>query len=132
MESSSATSGMGGDALDLRYISKKCLCGKRAAIRVTESDKPSKGKLYYACESAPRGCDFWAWCKPVKISHVKEEYLEERSRVLPQQWPRVVPEDPHLVGRLVMVEASVAGMKKWVFITSVLCILCMLMLLANK
>lgn len=117
MDSSSATSGVGGDALDLRYVSKKCLCGKRAAIRVTESDKPSKGKLYYACESAPRGCDFWAWCKPVKISHVKEEFVEERSRV--------VPEDPHFVGRLVMVEASVAGMKKWVFITSVLCILCL-------
>ncbi|KAH7845192.1 hypothetical protein Vadar_032098 [Vaccinium darrowii] len=83
MDSSSAMSGGGGDALDLRYVSKKCLYGKRAAIRVMESDKPSKGKLYFACESAPWGYDFWTWCKHVKISHVKEEFVEERSMVLP-------------------------------------------------
>ncbi|KAI7982071.1 hypothetical protein LOK49_LG15G00669 [Camellia lanceoleosa] len=39
-----------GENFDLRYEALKCDCGLRAAIRVTESDKPSKGRLYFICE----------------------------------------------------------------------------------
>ncbi|CAL5354815.1 unnamed protein product [Camellia sinensis] len=34
----------------LKYRSKTCLCGEKAAIKVTQSERnKNKGKLYYAC-----------------------------------------------------------------------------------
>ncbi|KAI8547356.1 hypothetical protein RHMOL_Rhmol07G0189300 [Rhododendron molle] len=120
----------GCDALDLRYVPKKCRCGKRVAIRVVESEKPSKGKLYYVCDSEPRGCDTWAWCKPVRIINVGDEKVEESPMV--EESPRVVHEDPHLMARLVMVEANVEAFKtmmKWIWWTSVLCVLCTILLI---
>ncbi|KAG5540311.1 hypothetical protein RHGRI_020520 [Rhododendron griersonianum] len=131
MASLSTTSSKGCDALDLRYVPKKCPCGKRAAIQVVESEKSSKGKLYYVYDSEPRGCDTWAWCKPVRIINVGDEkvkespMVEERLRV--EESPRVVHEDPHLMARLVMVEANVEAFKtmmKWIWWTSALCVLC--------
>ncbi|KAI8560201.1 hypothetical protein RHMOL_Rhmol04G0237500 [Rhododendron molle] len=139
MASSSTTNSKGCDALDLRYVQKKCRCGKRAAIRVVESEKPSKGKLYYVCDSEPRGCDTWAWCKPVRIIHVEDEkveespMVEERPRV--EESPRVVHEDPHLMARLVMVEANMEAFKtmmKWVWWTPALCVLCTILVLIMK
>ncbi|KAI7984535.1 L10-interacting MYB domain-containing protein [Camellia lanceoleosa] len=43
--SSSSNYASSAETLDLRYEALKCECGVRAAIRVTESEKPSKGKL---------------------------------------------------------------------------------------
>ncbi|KAI7980570.1 L10-interacting MYB domain-containing protein [Camellia lanceoleosa] len=48
------------ESFDMRYEALKCDCGLRAAIRVTESNKPSKGRLYFICEK--RNCQFWRWC----------------------------------------------------------------------
>ncbi|KAF5955950.1 hypothetical protein HYC85_008806 [Camellia sinensis] len=58
-----------GESLNLRYEALKCDCGLRAAIRVTESDKPSKGRLYFICEK--RNCQFWRWCTPKSVTMVE-------------------------------------------------------------
>ncbi|KAF5949192.1 hypothetical protein HYC85_015149 [Camellia sinensis] len=53
----------GGEGQMLMFMTKKCRCERKAAIRIVESAKPSKGRLYYVCENAGLGgCDFWAWC----------------------------------------------------------------------
>ncbi|KAI7994538.1 L10-interacting MYB domain-containing protein [Camellia lanceoleosa] len=44
------------ESFDLRYEALKCDCGLRAVIRVTESDKPSKGRL---------------WCTPKSVTMVE-------------------------------------------------------------
>ncbi|THG20776.1 hypothetical protein TEA_003850 [Camellia sinensis var. sinensis] len=44
--SSSNNYSSGAETLDLRYEALKCERGVRVAIRVTKSDKPSKGRLY--------------------------------------------------------------------------------------
>ena len=46
----------------LKYRPRTCLCGKKADIRVTQSEM-NKGKLYYACKQGT--CNFWDWCTPV-------------------------------------------------------------------
>ncbi|KAF7146811.1 hypothetical protein RHSIM_Rhsim04G0048300 [Rhododendron simsii] len=74
-----------------------------------------EGKLYYVCDSEPRGYDTWAWSKPIRIINVGDEkveespMVEERPRV--EKSPRVVHEDPHLMARVVMVEANVEAFK---------------------
>ncbi|KAI7985192.1 hypothetical protein LOK49_LG14G00243 [Camellia lanceoleosa] len=45
----------GGKGQMLRFMSKKCCCGRKATIRIVESEKPSKGRLYYVCENAGLG-----------------------------------------------------------------------------
>ncbi|GMP68900.1 hypothetical protein CsSME_00028353 [Camellia sinensis var. sinensis] len=83
-EKKSSSSSMGsGEAQILRFISKKCHCGKKASIRVVESENPSKGRLYYVCEKASfGGCDFWAWCNPVEFAFTyRRDETNEKPRV---------------------------------------------------
>ncbi|KAI7986673.1 hypothetical protein LOK49_LG14G00688 [Camellia lanceoleosa] len=68
----------------LRFMSKKCRCGRKAAIRIIKSKKPSKGKSYYVCENAGLGgCDLWAWCNPVGYAPIyeRDEIDDEKPRV---------------------------------------------------
>ncbi|CAL5420134.1 unnamed protein product [Camellia sinensis] len=69
-------------------------------IRIVESLKPSKGRLYYMCDLAGLGgCDLWAWCNPVGFasSYGRDEILpDEKSRV---------EEGVHFNGRLMKLEA---------------------------
>ncbi|THF96582.1 hypothetical protein TEA_015583 [Camellia sinensis var. sinensis] len=67
--SSSSNYACNAETLDLRYEALKCECGVRAAIRVTESEKPSKGRLYVNCEK--RNCQFWRWCTPKSMTMVE-------------------------------------------------------------
>ncbi|KAL7263745.1 hypothetical protein ACSBR1_001825 [Camellia fascicularis] len=67
--SSSSNYYSSGESFDLRYEASKCDCGQRAAIRVIESDKPSKGRLYFICEK--RNCQFWRWCTPKSVMMVE-------------------------------------------------------------
>ncbi|KAI8003865.1 Protein ZGRF1 [Camellia lanceoleosa] len=81
MSSSSIGSGEGQM---LRFMSNKCHCGRKAAIRIVESEKPSKGRLYYVCENASFGdCDFWAWCNPIGYDPIygRDEIDDEKPRV---------------------------------------------------
>ncbi|GMQ02893.1 hypothetical protein CsSME_00048921 [Camellia sinensis var. sinensis] len=74
----------GGEGQMLRFISKKCRCGRKIAIRIVESEKPSKGRLYYVCENAGLGsCDFWSWCNPVGYATIygRDEIDDEKPRV---------------------------------------------------
>ncbi|GMP66838.1 hypothetical protein CsSME_00027031 [Camellia sinensis var. sinensis] len=74
----------GGEGQILRFMSKKCRCGRKAAIRIVESEKPSKGRLYYVCENTGLGgFDFWAWCNPVGYVPIygRDEIDDEKPRV---------------------------------------------------
>ncbi|KAI8006915.1 hypothetical protein LOK49_LG07G00601 [Camellia lanceoleosa] len=44
-EKMSSSSIGGGEGQMLRFMSKKCRCGRKAAIRIVESEKPSKEKM---------------------------------------------------------------------------------------
>ncbi|KAG5524638.1 hypothetical protein RHGRI_031345 [Rhododendron griersonianum] len=68
--SSSSNNNSGGFArqtLDLRYVASYCYCGRKAVLRLVESEKPTKGMLYHACEQKP-SCGFWEWCNPVSAT----------------------------------------------------------------
>lgn len=52
------------DADGLRFQYKYCYCKQKAEVKIVDSDKPSKGKLYFVCQR--RECGFWAWCVPLK------------------------------------------------------------------
>ncbi|KAI7992915.1 hypothetical protein LOK49_LG12G00023 [Camellia lanceoleosa] len=71
------------ETFDLRYEALKCDCELRAAIRVTESDKPSKGRLYFICEK--RNCQFWRWCTPKSVTMVErlrnEKMLDQNQNM---------------------------------------------------
>ncbi|KAI8024406.1 hypothetical protein LOK49_LG03G02200 [Camellia lanceoleosa] len=74
----------GGEGKMLRFMSKKCRCGRKAAFRIVESEKPSKGRLYYVCENTGLGgCDFWAWCNPVEYAPIygRDEIDDQKPRV---------------------------------------------------
>ncbi|CAL5406980.1 unnamed protein product [Camellia sinensis] len=74
----------GGERQLLRFMSKKCRCGRKATIRIVESEKPSKGRLYYVCENAGlEGCDFWAWYNSVGYAPIygRNEIDDEKPRV---------------------------------------------------
>lgn len=57
---SSSNNNVGLNNGDFCYIHRVCRCGKKASIRIVDSNKSSKGKLYFMCND----CDFWAWCLP--------------------------------------------------------------------
>uniref|UniRef100_A0A5B7BEX0 GRF-type domain-containing protein n=1 Tax=Davidia involucrata TaxID=16924 RepID=A0A5B7BEX0_DAVIN len=47
----------------LRYANKSCNCGRKAGVKITQSDgKNNKGRLYYTCET--KSCSFFEWCDP--------------------------------------------------------------------
>ncbi|CAL5340678.1 unnamed protein product [Camellia sinensis] len=73
----------GGEEQMLRFMSKKCCCVRKAVMRIVESEKPSKGRLYYICENAGLGgCDFWAWRKSVRYAplYERDENDDEKPR----------------------------------------------------
>ncbi|GMP99683.1 hypothetical protein CsSME_00047063 [Camellia sinensis var. sinensis] len=80
-----SSSSIGGEEGQmLRFMTKKCRCGRKAAIRIVKFVKPSKGRLYYVCENAGLGgCDFWAWCNLVEYAPIyrREEIDDEKPRV---------------------------------------------------
>ncbi|CAL5366875.1 unnamed protein product [Camellia sinensis] len=73
MSSSSNYSGS-AENFDLRFEALKCDCGLRAAIRVIESDKPSKERLYFICEKI--NCQFWRWCTLTFVTIVDRKMNE--------------------------------------------------------
>ncbi|CAL5380789.1 unnamed protein product [Camellia sinensis] len=108
--SSSSNYYSSGESFDLRYEALKCDCGLRASIRVTESDKPSKGK---------RNCEFWKWCIPKSVTMV--ERLRNK---------RMIDQNQHMetVGLTVknqMLEQSNAFMKRLVVGLLTICIVIM-------
>ena len=50
---------------------------KKVALRIVESEKPSKGKLYFNCEKG--GCRFFAWCYPISGQYGIRETIAERN-----------------------------------------------------
>lgn len=53
------------------------------ALKIVDSDKPTKGMLYYACEQKPP-CGDWAWCNPVSVT-----WQPSGEAVTPGGQPRV-------------------------------------------
>ncbi|KAL7164450.1 hypothetical protein ACSBR2_040379 [Camellia fascicularis] len=102
------------ETLDLRYEALKCECGVRAAIRVTESEKPSKGRLYVNCEK--RNCQFWRWCTPKSVTMV--ERLRNETNLYEDQNIEIVG----LKVKNQMLEQSVTVMKQIVVGLLTICI----------
>ncbi|KAL3529882.1 hypothetical protein ACH5RR_009204 [Cinchona calisaya] len=55
---------------DVRYQHKFCEWNRKEVVKIVESDKPSKGLLYFVCER--RKCKFWAWCIPLMVDSGEE------------------------------------------------------------
>ncbi|KAI8523399.1 hypothetical protein RHMOL_Rhmol13G0070500 [Rhododendron molle] len=92
MASSSHSSKTGGESVDVRYAYRSCNCGRKADLRIVDSEKASKGQLYWVCEKRPHGCEFWAWCKPISFKCLgREQTVEESPRVVA---PRFVEKRP--------------------------------------
>ncbi|GMP64109.1 hypothetical protein CsSME_00025540 [Camellia sinensis var. sinensis] len=93
-----------GEGQMLRFMSKKCRCGKKAAITIVESKKSLKGRLYYVCEKVGlRGCDFWAWCNPIRHTPIygRDEIDDEKPRV---------EKDVQFNGRLIKLEMKMEAL----------------------
>lgn len=47
------------------FHNKKCSCGLRAALKISESEK-NPGRLYYKCPKdktkGEKECSYWEWC----------------------------------------------------------------------
>ncbi|KAI7982220.1 hypothetical protein LOK49_LG15G02160 [Camellia lanceoleosa] len=115
MSSSSMDS---GERQMLRVINKKCRCGKKAAIRIVEFEKPSKGKLYYMCEKACLGgCDFWAWCNPVGFAPIygRDEIDYDKPRF---------EEGAHFNGRLMKLEMKMEALNMIMKASMVVLVVC--------
>ncbi|KAI7998432.1 hypothetical protein LOK49_LG10G01958 [Camellia lanceoleosa] len=116
--SSSSSKGTGEGQM-LRFINKKCRCGKKIAIRIVESEKPSKGRLYYVCEiTSLGGCDLWAWCNLVGFA---SSY--GRDEILPDEKPRV-EEGVHFNGRLMKLEMKIEALNMIMKASMVVLVVC--------
>ena len=74
MSSSSSRPTSGGNGgRGLRYQYKVCNCRRKAKLKIVESEKPSKGLLYFVCEKDE--CGFFSWCNPI--------YRDEPNRDAP-------------------------------------------------
>ncbi|GMQ07607.1 hypothetical protein CsSME_00051737 [Camellia sinensis var. sinensis] len=108
----------GGEGQMLRFMSKKCRCGKKASIRIVESEKPSKGTLYYVYEKAGLGsCDFWAWWNLVRYAPIyrRDETDDEKPRV---------EEGVHFNGRLVKLEMKIEALNMMMKTSMVVLLVC--------
>ena len=77
------SSGGGGDGYggnkDLRYQYKYCDCGKKVAIKIVDSEKPSKGMLYFVCQK--NECRFFSWCIPILLQSNSDVGFRSNSDV---------------------------------------------------
>ncbi|KAF7126720.1 hypothetical protein RHSIM_Rhsim11G0080700 [Rhododendron simsii] len=100
MASSSTTSSKGCDTLDLRYVPKKCRCGKRSAIRVVESEKPSKGKLYYTSDGGSiqddDEVDLVDLCIVCALHNFVDNEMKLGSSTVAKEGPPTSPDDEAL------------------------------------
>ncbi|KAI8542119.1 hypothetical protein RHMOL_Rhmol08G0114400 [Rhododendron molle] len=65
---SSSTRGSSQNQNYIKYKNRTCYCGKRAAVKISGSEK-NPGRLYYRCEDEVEqgGCHAWDWCNPINI-----------------------------------------------------------------
>ncbi|GMP23886.1 hypothetical protein CsSME_00001333 [Camellia sinensis var. sinensis] len=114
----SSSSMGGGEGQMLRFTSKKCHCRKKTTIRIVESEKPSKGRLYYVCKNAGlEGCDLWAWCNPVGFAptYGRDEIDEEKPRI---------EEGVHFNGRLMKLEMKIEALNMMMKASMVVLVVC--------
>ena len=76
--SSSSSRGDSG-ARNLRYQYKLCDCRRKAKVKIVESEKPSKGMLYFVCERDE--CRFFSWCNPIYRDETGRGNFFERPMV---------------------------------------------------
>ncbi|GMP51836.1 hypothetical protein CsSME_00017910 [Camellia sinensis var. sinensis] len=108
----------GGEGQMLRFMSKKCRCERKAAIRIVESKKTSKGRLYYVCKNTGLGgCDFWAWCNLVGYAPIygRDEIDNEKPRV---------KEGMQFNGRLMQLEMKMEALNMMMKTSMVVLLIC--------
>ncbi|KAG5564788.1 hypothetical protein RHGRI_000856 [Rhododendron griersonianum] len=108
--SNNNSGGFGRQTLDLRYVASYCYCGRKAVLRLVESEKPTKGMLNYACEQKP-SCGFWEWCNPVSATWQPSGVAVTAARGAPVNQPSLVMAGPD-------------EDKKWLYLVASLCVVC--------
>ena len=76
--------GGGGNNGDLRYTPRICKCGRKTIIKIIESKKPIKGKLYFLCNE----CGFVPWCQPSSgtiFGTRQSRYVEDGQAEMPTE-----------------------------------------------
>ena len=58
----SSSSRREGDGNGMKFRNKRCRCGRRAAVKISESEK-NKDILCYTCVT--KSCGFFEWCTPL-------------------------------------------------------------------
>jgi hypothetical protein len=63
----------------LKYVNKRCRCGQKAIVKISESTN-NKNKLCYACAD---GCSGWiGWCLLINEQYVSSSTSEASDSVL--------------------------------------------------
>lgn len=129
----SSSSNVGDGSSELRYQYCSCKCGNRAALKIVDSQKPTKGLLYFVCER--NVCGFFAWCHPMgreleqvqtnyfPTSHNRQAYSRESSINNPG---RVLHETNSLLHPMHRIEHDIRQMRTFITISLVVAILSLL------
>ncbi|KAH7841915.1 hypothetical protein Vadar_027715 [Vaccinium darrowii] len=118
--------------LDLRFVPAYCRCRRKMALKIVDSDKPTKGMLYYACEQKPP-CGDWAWCNPVSVtwqpSAEAVTYAGRFGQPMNEQMYEETAENEYEMARPRVVMTGTNADKKWmkrvVFVTLIVSIFSM-------
>ena len=128
-----AGGGSSNDGWEGRYLNKNCKCGKRAGIRISETDE-NKNKLFYFCKDNKYG-SFLGWCIPVSsfaTSHsngsvdsrlrykdrIKAEDLDE----LKEEVEELKAENKIMMGKMEGVELTLSFIRSLVVMVLFFCI----------
>ena len=61
---------------DIQFQNKYCRCGRRATIRISESQN-NYSKLYFSCQE--RKCGFFQWWHPMNVHSVSDENIRKNG-----------------------------------------------------
>lgn len=130
-----ASSSTGNGGKDLRYQYRRCDCGNRALLKIVDSEKASRGLLYFVCEN--NQCGFFAWCYPIhtereRMQHSSRSYGTTRQTVNRESsmnsptFETQKMEDGHYSAQMQVLEANLNSLKMFMIISIVIAIVSLL------
>ncbi|KAL3527874.1 hypothetical protein ACH5RR_012530 [Cinchona calisaya] len=104
----SMSSNGGGRRQDLRFSYVLFDCRRKASLNIVDSDKHTRGMLYFVCER--RDCGFWRWFHPIKDAMLVREFnIESHGQSRPID--RNCTSFEFVISRVQLMEGNYANMK---------------------